>query len=203
VARNRCLLLLGLHGVANLLAVAYYCLPMDTTQYAYQWPQMLLDAQPAAGSQLGFAVLQDKLRALFIATCWTSRFLQRDSLVALVQATVVDQEVAKVLWFLPAFPARELFRTSLRAERDLDLDESTPLHQGFLSTIEYMEVDSTDTDKGFVVFRVYGYRMQKQQNSVSWKPSSMPEKGGEGGDWCQGTTLRNGGKGDDSGTGNF
>jgi len=28
------------------------------------------------------------------------------------------------------------------------------------------------------------------------------ERGGEGGGWCQGTTLRSGGKGDNSGTGN-
>ncbi len=74
---------------------------------------------------------------------------------------------------MPALPARELFRTSLRAERDLELDDPIDLHQGFLSTIEYMEVDSSDTGRGLVVFRVYGYRMQKQENFVSWEHSSM------------------------------
>ena len=123
---------------------------------------------------MGERVLQGKLRALFIATSWNSRFFKRDSLVALVQETGQTQEVvAKVLWFVPALPARELFRTSLRAERDLELDDPIDLHQGFLSTIEYMEVDSSDTGRGLVVFRVYGYRMQKQENFVSWEHSSM------------------------------
>ena len=167
-ARNRCLLLAGLRGAAPPLelAVAYYCLPIDITQYAYQWQEM--GAQAAA--PLGFAALADSLRALSIATSWGAQFLQRDSLIAVVQGDDAvagtqggtTERVTRVLWFVPGLPARELFRTSLRAERQLVLEASVPLNKGFLYEIEHTVVDTADTSTGIVVLRVYGYRMERE-----------------------------------------
>jgi hypothetical protein len=143
---------------------------------------MQVSEQPAAGP-MGFAVLENSVRALFIATTWAAQFGSRDSLIALVQdsftlAGAENEIVTKVLWFVPTLPARELFRTSMRIERDLRLDEPNVLHMGYLSSIEHIEVDSTDVISRPVRFLVYGYRLEKkvvnQESSIyAWK---LPEK---------------------------
>ena len=82
--RNRCLLVAGVRNVLEL-AVAYYCLPIDITQYVFQWSGMEAATQPAAGSARGFAAFADTdttLRAVYAASSWAARVGARDSVVS-------------------------------------------------------------------------------------------------------------------------
>jgi hypothetical protein len=77
--RNRCLMVAGVRAVREL-AVAYYCLSIDITQYVFQWPVMEAATQPAAGSARGFAAFAQPVRAVYAASSWAARVGARDSL---------------------------------------------------------------------------------------------------------------------------
>jgi hypothetical protein len=80
---NRCIVAAGLRTNASSvlqLAIAYYCLPLDVSQYAFQWPGMESDS--VQGSGLIYAQLPGTLVSVHVATTWGAQQRMRDSLIA-------------------------------------------------------------------------------------------------------------------------
>ena len=83
---SRCIAVAGLvtqttGELAMELAIAYYCVPIDVTQYAFQWPGM--EVTKPSRSQ-GFPALPGTLVSLHFATTWGAEIGIRDTLVAVV-----------------------------------------------------------------------------------------------------------------------
>jgi hypothetical protein len=168
---NRCLLVAGVRGQQRSdLAVAYYCLPIDITQYVFQWPGMEAITLPAAGAAGGFAQLLGTVRAVFAATTWAARLNGRDSVIAVVDTEDLSApdrnfrdapaRVTKVFWCVPGLPARELFRTLMLSERRLDATQNDILRtKAYMYAIEHVQVDVADAEDMAFKVRAYGFRM--------------------------------------------
>jgi hypothetical protein len=156
--RNRCLFVAGVRAQERELAVAYYCLPIDITQYVFQWPGMEAATQPAAGSARGFAAFADTdttLRAVYAASSWAARFGARDSVVAVVDEKDGSQadanfastpaQVTRVFWCAPGLPRREILRTALLSERRAGAARTSLLTKNYLYSLEHAQVTSRTT----------------------------------------------------------
>ena len=87
-ADNRCIAVAGLRSEAAALlktrqvAIAYYCLPIDVSQFVFQWHGMEVDSLPQAGVPGGFPVLPGALCRVCVTvsspscTCQTRRWLR-------------------------------------------------------------------------------------------------------------------------------
>ena len=171
--RNRCMLVAGVRAEQRELAVAYYCLPIDVTQYVFQWPGMEAATLPAAGSARGFAAFEERVRAVYAASSWAARVGARDSVVAVADvpdSTAADANVAntrslvtRVFWCVPGLPRRQILRTALQAERRADAVASPLYARNYLVSIEHLQVDVADDEAQDVVVRAYGYHMDSRQ----------------------------------------
>lgn len=182
---TRCVSVAGVHG--RDLAVAYYCLPIDITQYVYQWPGMEAFTLPPAGSDKGFAVLVGTVRSVYVASTWAALRGARDSLIAVVdtedesasdkQFLGTPQRVTRVFWCVPSMPAREIIRTSLLSERRLDAAPSSMLlAKTYMYAIEHVQVDVADSDRAEIAVRAYGFHTQvtRASGAPGWSaPASV------------------------------
>jgi hypothetical protein len=184
---NRCVVVGGLQtntSSVQQIGIAYYCLPLDVSQYAFQWPGMETDS---AGSGDIFPQLPGMLVSLHVATTWAPQLGMRDSVVAVVHvrdtstssnSELLLEPLTQVLLFSPNRPVPLLImRTSMRSERQLDVDIELPKSAGFLHKVEHVQIDVADNqDSGFVV-QVRGYTMRRMRvansEQMMWK---LPEK---------------------------
>lgn len=174
-AGTRCLAVAGVRGPD--LAVAYYCLPIDITQYVYQWPGKEAATLPAANSPGGYPAVACTLRSVYIATTWSARLQARDSLIAVCDAedeTAFNTQfvgaparVTRVLWCVPGMPTREILRSSKLSERRLDAaPKSFLLHKTYMSSIDYVQVDVADSESSQIAVRAYGFSIQVVKNKA-------------------------------------
>ncbi len=182
-ARSRCLLVTGVRGpLLRDVAVAYYCLPIDITQYVYQWPGMEATTLPAAVAAGGFPIVDGTVRAVYAATTWAPRAGGRDSVVVVVDEADLSApdhnfrdapaRVSRVFWFVPGLPASELLRTAMLSERRLDAVQGILRTKTYMYKIEHVQVDVADADDTLTTVRVYGFRMDVvvQSNEPAWSP---------------------------------
>jgi hypothetical protein len=192
ISGNRCIVASGLRtDVANvttasvgILGIAYYCLPIDVSQYAYQWPAMEADAP---GAENIFPQLPGIIKSLYIATTWGPQQLMRDSVICVVHVAdnstnlakeVLNQPITQVLLLSPdRLTPILILRTSMRSERQLNVDLDLPNNAGFLHTIEHVQVDVAESRASSIAVQIRGYTMRRNKISNSeqlmW---SLPEK---------------------------
>jgi hypothetical protein len=170
---NRCVVVGGLKtntSSVQQIGIAYYCLPLDVFQYAFQWPGMETDS---VGSGDIFPQLPGMLVSLHVSTTWAPQLGMRDSVVAVVHvrdtstssnSELLLEPLTQVLLFSPNRPVPLLImRTSMRSERQLDVDIELPKSAGFLHKVEHVQIDVADSqDSGFVV-QVRGYTMRRMR----------------------------------------
>jgi len=182
---NRCVLVAGVQRLQEL-AVAYYCLPMDITQYVFQWPGMEAATLPPPGSATGFAAFSGPVRAVYAATSFAAGVNARDSVIAVADfqdESAPDSnfanapaQVTRVFWCVPGLPRREILRTSLLSERRLDGSRTVLTAKNYLFKIEHVQVDVADSEEKDVAVRVYGFHMRARQvqqgpnNVQTWAP---------------------------------
>ena len=169
---NRCVLVAGVQRQQEL-AVAYYCLPMDITQYVFQWPGMEAATLPPAGSAAGFATFSAPVRAVYAATSWAAKLNERDSVIVVADfsdETAPDSnfantpaQVTRVFWCVPGLPRREILRTSLLSERRLERTARVLAAKNYLYKVEHVQVDVADSEEKDIAVRVYGFHMEARQ----------------------------------------
>ena len=171
---SRCIAVTGLvtqQQAPAELAIAYYCVPIDVSQYAFQWPGM--EVNKLSSSQ-GFPALPGVLVSLHFATSWAPEFGIRDSLLAVVNvhdenyvnnpSTEMLEQVTNIFLYSSYKTVPLLIlRTSVRTERQLAMDVPLPAAGGFLHKIEHVQVDTSDRRDGVTVLQVHGVTMQKQR----------------------------------------
>ena len=175
--RNRCLALAGLRE--DKLATAYYCLPIDVTQYAFQWvPPDSPESYPPSSHEI---------LSVHLASSWGAQFGVRDALIAVVRTPdeafmnntdLLDEGVTRVQLFVngQAVPY-ELMRTSVRAERLEQIDVERPAARGYLHRIEHVQIDLADRLDQIIAVEARGYAidLNKMPNTElqSW---GLPRK---------------------------
>ena len=172
---TRCLVLAGLRTSAEettpQLGLAYYCLPLDVSQYAFQWPGMEASTLPAPGAAGGFPALPGLVTSLHIATTWAAQESMRDFVVAVVRVVdrslpddteLVLEPLTQVLLFVQNREVPLLImRTSTRGERQLEVDVELPRSAGWLHKIEHVQMDVADRRGSAFVVQARGYRMTR------------------------------------------
>jgi hypothetical protein len=167
---NRCIVVGGLRTEADAkqnIGIAYYCLPLDVSQYAFQWG---VDGETQGTGN--FPLLPDGLVvSLHLVTTWAPQESLYDSIVAVVRVpdtsitsstSTVLEPLTQVLLFTSNRPVPLLImRTSMRIERQLDVDMELPRGAGFLHKIEHVQVDIAERRDSFFVVQVRGYYMQR------------------------------------------
>ena len=167
---------------------AYYCVPIDVTQYAFQWPSM--EVSEGIISQ-GFPAIKGMLVSLHFATTSAPENGIRDRLLAQVNEhdeyltnnnqslpTEMLEYVTKVLLY-SAYNSVQLLvlRTSMHLERQLAADVKLPANAGYLHKIEHMQVDTSDTKYEDLVVQIYGLTMKKTRlQGSSQLMYELPEK---------------------------
>jgi hypothetical protein len=170
------------------LAIAYYCVPIDVTQYAFQWPSM--EVSEGIISQ-GFPAIKGMLVSLHFATTSAPENGIRDRLLAQVNEhdeyltnnnqslpTEMLEYVTKVLLY-SAYNSVQLLvlRTSMHLERQLAADVKLPANAGYLHKIEHIQVDTSDTIYEDLVVQIYGLTMKKTRLQGSGQLMyQLPEK---------------------------
>jgi hypothetical protein len=192
---NRCLLLAGLrtvdsaHGTQQWLATAYYCLPIDITQYAFQWPGMEAETMQAPDSAEGYPSLplSDNVRSVHVASSWCPQFGTRDMLLVMVrspddsvaeQSDLLDEGVTKVQLVVAGQPTPfEVMRTSMRSERMQQAGVTRSAKGGYLHKIEHLQVDVADNRRSFIAVQARGYVMElKNMEGTELQSWELPRK---------------------------
>jgi len=184
---KRCIVAGGLRTNSSTemqLAIAYYCLPLDVSQYAFQWPGMESDSVEASGA---YAQLPGTPVSVHVATTWGAQLSMRDNLIAVVHVPdtsttksteLMLEPITQILLYSPDRPVPILIlRTSLRSERQLDVDVELPKKAGYLNKVEHVQVTIADNQESVFVLQIRGYRMKRSRIANSeqmiW---NLPEK---------------------------
>jgi hypothetical protein len=152
---NSCLVLAGLHtvdaaqGTRQRLAIAYYCLPIDVTQYAFQWPGMEAETMQASDPAEGYPLLSlsDTVRSVHVASSWGPQFGTHDMLLVVVRSPddsftdetdLLDEGVTKVQLVVAGEPTPfEVMRTSMPAKLQ-QVGVTRTAKDGFLHKIDHL-----------------------------------------------------------------
>ncbi len=140
------------------LGIEYYCLPIDVSQYAFQWPGMETDSVESSNNI--YRQLPGVVVSVHVATTWGAQLRMRDSLIAVVHvsdtSTATNTELmleplTQILLLSPNRPVPLLIlQTSMRSERQLDVDIELPKSAGFLHKMEHVQVNVAESrDKRF------------------------------------------------------
>ena len=118
---------------------------------------------------------------------WGAQLRMRDSLIVVVHvsdtSTATNTELmleplTQILLFSPNQPVPLLIlRTSMRSERQLDVDVELPKSAGFLHKIEHVQVNVAESRDSAFVVQVRGYTMRRMRVSNSEQMMwNLPEK---------------------------
>jgi hypothetical protein len=175
--RNRCLALAGLRE--GQFATAYYCLPIDVTQYAFLWVP--------PNSPENFPLPSHDVLSVHLASSWGAQFGVRDAIIAVVRTPddafmnntdLLDDGVTRVQLCVDgqALPY-DLVRTSVRAERMEQIDVERPAARGYLHRIEHVQVDLADRLDQVVTVEAWGYAIDLvQMPNTELKSWGLPRK---------------------------
>ena len=182
---KRCIVAGGLRTNSSTemqLAIAYYCLPLDVSQYAFQWPGMESDSVQG----VIYAELPGTPVSVHVATTWGAQLMLQDNLIAVVHvpdtstttSTELLEPLTQILLYAPDMPVPILIlRTSMRSERQLDVDVNLPKNAGYLNKVEHVQVNVADDRESVFVLQIRGYTMRRStianSEQMMW---NLPEK---------------------------
>jgi hypothetical protein len=185
---NLCLLVAGAgresSGIA-LPATAYYCLPIDMMQHVREWARQPLAAQGySLLSASETAAATEQLLAVHILSTWApgtaSENFPRDALIAVVrggQQSPVQGEV-RLLLLRVGFSARVILLTELeekvaRPADDLADAEPASFTQGWMSSIERLEVRPSAGPGEAAEITVFGWREYSEDGDRHWRRACL------------------------------
>jgi hypothetical protein len=197
-AGNQCLILAGLsaddsvHNSQKNLAIAYYCLPIDITQYAFQWRGMEAKTLNLQNSATGYPSLPaaHTVMSVHIASSWGPQDGTRDMLIVethspdnsfTTQTDFVQQSVTTVMLFKAGKPTPfQIMRTALHSERSYgvlqQLQKQNP-ENGFLHKIEHLQVDIADNIGNEITLEARGWTIHQNSDTATESGTfGLPEK---------------------------
>ena len=185
---NRCLLVAGAGRGSSgnaLPATAYYCLPIDMMQHVREWArQPLADQGYSLLSALETAAATEQLLAVHILSTWApgtaSENFARDALIAVVrggQQSRTQSEV-RLLLLRVGFPARVILLTDVdekvaRVAVDLADAEAASFTQGWMSSIERVEVRPSAAAGQAAEITVFGWREFSEDEERHWRRACL------------------------------
>lgn len=172
---NRCLMVVGLQkkqiiqsslGITSTtydLASAYYCLPLDITQYTFEWELQKLQDLPPSDTLEGFASLSTEVLSVHVASTFQAAFGERDAIIVLGrQMTSTGENILIVEFYATGYPSMILLKTLNLV--DTDSYSASDLRFAYLVDIEIVKVYPADVRGKMTTVDVYGRR--KDHNGI-------------------------------------
>jgi hypothetical protein len=163
--RNRCVVVAGVRQQSTgdaLPTTAYYCLPIDMTQYVRRWT-------PAASGDydFGLQLASEQLLEVRLLSIWAagqgSAAFPSDALLAVLgdgKGMLYGRQGVRLILLRAGRPARFLLRTRRGDDPAIplaDLDASKVFGEGWLSSLERVAVTPAAAPGGAAVVSVFGH----------------------------------------------
>lgn len=179
-ARNRAIVLAG-HGIANVLQIAYYCLPIDIMSFVYEWSDLQHDVLNIESQGVRFDVSYANVgnATVIDVKLMSALFVKPPHVREKLLVVTHDLDGADKVWIMiPGLPARLILRTATTAEQDLTLKamraagtyvSTAEKDAGFLNMLDNVEVEPTLDELQPATVYVYGWTLEIVQDKITEK----------------------------------